>query len=421
MRTRAALLFVFFAGVLMAQETITLFECHEMAIENAPRLKDREIIQQIGDLKTDQAGTNWYPSLNLNGKMSYQSDVVTVALDNQDVPVNFSKVPHDQYAINLDITQTLYDGGKTKQVKVYEQAAAAADIQQVEVDLYGLKGKVNQYYFAILAMQENRRNLEVHFENLEARYQVVKMAFENGTMVESEFKVIKVEMLKVQQSLVEVDARKKSYTEALNVICGTQIGGEIELDKPQFDEVGGEGLSRPEYRLFELKDASMEASKELISKKRMPLLYAYGQTGYGNPGYNMLSSSWDFYYMVGAGLRWNIWDWNTNSRDRQVIEHQQSMLQNKRSSFDKELESLRVQEEAKIEQYRKSLKLEEEVLQLQKEISEHAALRLENGTITATDYITELNKESISRINLAMHQVNLMKSIANYLNIQGNL
>ncbi len=421
MRTRAALLFVFFAGVLMAQETITLFECHEMAIENAPRLKDREIIQQIGDLKTDQAGTNWYPSLDLYGKMSYQSDVVTVALDNQDVPVNFSKVPHDQYAINLDITQTLYDGGKTKQVKVYAQAAAAADIQQVEVDLYGLKGKVNQYYFAILAMQENRRNLEVHFENLEARYKVVKMAFENGTMVESEFKVIKVEMLKVQQSLVEVDARKKSYTEALNVICGTQIGGEIELDKPQFDEVGGEGLSRPEYRLFELKDASMEASKELISKKRMPLLYAYGQTGYGNPGYNMLSSSWDFYYMVGAGLRWNIWDWNTNSRDRQVIEHQQSMLQNKRSSFDKELESLRVQEEAKIEQYRKSLKLEEEVLQLQKEISEHAALRLENGTITATDYITELNKESISRINLAMHQVNLMKSIANYLNIQGNL
>ncbi|NOR34714.1 MAG: hypothetical protein GQ579_08550, partial [Bacteroidales bacterium] len=121
MRTKAALLFVFFTGVLMAQETITLFECHEMAIENAPRLKDREIIQQIGDLKTDQAGTNWYPSLNLNGKMSYQSDVVTVALDNQDVPVNFSKVPHDQYAINLDITQTLYDGGKTKQVKVYAQ------------------------------------------------------------------------------------------------------------------------------------------------------------------------------------------------------------------------------------------------------------------------------------------------------------
>ncbi len=421
MRTKAALLFVFFTGVLMAQETITLFECFEMAIENAPRLKDREILQEIGDLKIDQAGTNWYPSLDLNGKMSYQSDVVTVTLANSDIPVKFPEVPHDQYGVNVDISQTLYDGGITKQMKNYEQAATAADIQQVEVDLYGLKGKVNQYYFTILALQENMKNLEVHFENLEARHEVVQLAVENGAMLESDIKVIKVEMLKVRQSMLEVESRKRSFLEALNVICGVQFDINSELEKPIFGEVGGEEVTRPEYRLFDLKDASMEAGKELISKKRMPVLYAFGQTGYGKPGYNMMSDKWDYYYMVGAGLRWNIWDWNTTSRDRQLIEHQQNILQNRRSTFDKELESLRVQEEAKIEQYMKSMQLEEEVLQLQKEISEHAALRLENGTITATDYITELNKESIARINLAMHEVNLMKSIANYLNIQGNL
>ena len=421
MRTRVALSILVVSAGLMAQETVTLFECHEMAIENAPRLKDREIIQQIGDLKTDQAGTNWYPSLNLNGRMSYQSDVVTVSLANSDIPVKFPEVPHDQYGVNLDISQTLYDGGMTKQLKNYEQAATAADIQQVEVDLYGLKGKVNQYYFAILAMQENRRSLEVHFENLEARHEVVQLAVDNGAMLESDLKVIKVEMLKVRQSMLEVEARKGSFLEALNVICGVQFDIDSELEKPIFGEVGGEEVNRPEYRLFDLKDASMEAGKEVISKKRMPVLYAFGQTGYGNPGYNIMSNKWDYYYMVGAGLRWNIWDWNSTSRDRQVIEHQQHMLQNQRSTFDKELESMRVQEEAKIEQYMKSLKLEEEVLQLQKEISEQAALRLENGTITATDYITELNKESIARINLVMHEVNLMKSIANYLNIQGNL
>ncbi len=421
MRTKTALLFLLFTGGLMAQERITLFECHEKAIENAPRLKDREIIQQIGDLKTDQAGTNWYPSLDLNGKVSYQSDVVTVTLANSDIPVKFPEVPHDQYGLNVDISQTLYDGGMTRQMKMYEQAATAADIQQVEVDLYGLKGKVNQFYFAILATQENNKNLEVHLENLHARLKVVEMAFENGTIVESELKVVKVEILKVRQSMLEVEARRKSYFEALNVLCGMQFDVNTELERPIFGEVAEEEVNRPEYHLFDLKDASMEAGKELISKKRMPVLFAFGQTGYGKPGYNMMSDKWDYYYMVGAGLRWNIWDWNSTNRERQVIEHQQSILQNQRTSFDKELESLRVQEVAKIEQYKKSMKLEEEVLQLQIEISEQAAYQLENGTITATDYITELNKESIARINLAMHEVNLMKSIANYLNIQGNL
>ena len=153
----------------------------------------------------------------------------------------------------------------------------------------------------------------------------------------------------------------------------------------------------------------------------MPVLYAYGQTGYGKPGYNMMSEEWDFYYMVGAGLRWNIWDWNNSKRDRQVIQQQQHMLQNQRASFDKEIESQKVQEETRMEQYRKSMELEAQVLELQEEISEHAAIKLSNGTITATDYITELNKESMARINLATHQVQLMQSIANYLTIQGNL
>ena len=47
--------------------------------------------------------------------------------------------------------------------------------------------------------------------------------------------------------------------------------------------------------------------------------------------------------------------------------------------------------------------------------------KLANGTITATEYMTELNKESMARIRLATHQVQLMQSMANYLTIQGNL
>ncbi len=36
---------------------------------------------------------------NLNGKMSYQSDVVTVALTDPTIPVDFPEVPHDQYGL----------------------------------------------------------------------------------------------------------------------------------------------------------------------------------------------------------------------------------------------------------------------------------------------------------------------------------
>ena len=104
-----------------------------------------------------------------------------------------------------------------------------------------------------------------------------------------------------------------------------------------------------------------------------------------------------------------------------MIGYQQQVLLNQRATFDKELESLLVQEEARIEQYRQTMEMEEQVVALQQEISEFAAVKLANGTITATDYVTELNKESLARNRLATHQVQLMQAMANYLTIQGNL
>jgi len=421
MRTLFFQFAIMLSGVLTGQETITLSDCQDLAREHAPRAADLELIRQMGDINIEQAGTSWYPSLDLNGKLSYQSDVVTVELSNPVIPVSFPEVPHDQYGLNLDITQNIYDGGISKSRKIYEEVMTEADLQQVEVDLYGLKGKVNQFYFAILVLQENRRNLDIQLENLEARYGVVQTAVANGILQETDLHVIEVEKLKVEQAIVEVESRKQSYLGALRVLCGEGIKDDVVLEMPRFEGVEYAGMNRPEQKLFDLKHATMERGKELAGKKRMPLLYAFGQTGYGKPGYNMLSGKWDSYYMAGAGLRWKIWDWSSSAREKQLIGYQQQILENKRAAFDREMESMLVQEEARMEQYRKTMEMDREVLDLQKKISAQAAVQLENGTMTATDYITESNKESLARITLATHQVLLMQSMANYLTIQGNL
>jgi len=421
MRTLIIFLALIFSGVSYAQESLTLFDCQQMARENAPRLGDLDVIQKMGETKIDQAGTTWYPSLDLNGKLSYQSDVVTVALTDPTVPVEFPQVPHDQYGLNLDISQNLFDGGISKGKKSYEAALMAADLQQVEVDLYGLKGKVNQYYFAVLVLQENRHNLDVHLMNLLERKKVVQTAVNHGTLLETDLHVLEVERLKVMKSMIEVESRLKSFMAALKVLCGEGFNEDAILGKPHFEGFEQAGLARPEHMLFDLKHKSMEAGKELVGKKRMPVLYAFGQTGYGKPGYNVMNENWDYYYMLGAGLKWKIWDWNKSSREKQIIGYQQEMLQTQRASFDKEIESLLVQEEAKIDQYRQTMEMDQQVLELQKQISEQAAVQLDNGTMTATDYVTELNKESLARITLATHQVMLMQSKANYLTIQGNL
>jgi len=421
MRTFLTLTALLIAGVGSAQESLTLFDCQQMARENAPRLGDLDIIQLMGETKMDQAKNSWYPSLDLNGRISYQSDVVTVALTDPSIPAEFPEVPHDQYGINVDISQNLYDGGISRGKKLYEEAQMAADLQQVEVDLYGLKGRVNQNYFAVLILQENMRNLEIHLENLQARKEAVQTAVSHGVLLETELHVLEVERLKVEKSMIELESSKKARMRALRVMCGDGFYEQAILEEPQFESFGDLDLARPEYKLFDLREASMEAGKNLAGKRRMPVLYAFGQTGYGKPGYNMLSEDWDHYYMVGAGLKWKIWDWNSTSREKQLIGYQQQLLKSQRATFDKEIEAQLIQEEARIEQYRQTMEVDRQVLELQEKISKQTAVQLENGTMTASDYITELNKESLARITLATHQVMLMQAKANYLTIQGNL
>ncbi|RLD25828.1 MAG: hypothetical protein DRI70_06530, partial [Bacteroidetes bacterium] len=145
--------------------------------------------------------------------------------------------------------------------KSYEEALMAADLQQVEVDLYRLKGKVNQYYFAVLLLQENRKNFDIHLQNLQARYETVQTAVTLGIILDTELRVIEVEKLKLKKSMIELDSRKKSYMGALRVICGEGLDEDAKLDVPQFEGLEENGLNRPELKLFDLKHESMEAGK----------------------------------------------------------------------------------------------------------------------------------------------------------------
>lgn len=415
------LVFLITGFCLQAQDSITLFECHRLATGHAPRMRDSEVIREIERLNIKNIEKNWFPEIHVNGKLSYQSDVVTLALDNPQIPIEFPEVPRDQYGFNLDLSQTLYDGGISRRLKALEQAETEAELQQVEVDLYGIRERLNQLFFTTLVLQENRMNLAINLDNLTRRRKVLHTSFENGVVLESDLMRLDVEILRVKQAIMEIEADKKSCMEAMGVYCGRDFPGDVVLVKPFPESIGGEKSSRPEHRLFALKEASLEAGKALLTRKKVPVLYAYGQTGYGKPGYNMLSNDWDFYYMVGAGIRWKIWDWNQGRREAMVLEQQKQLLRNRKDAFDQQMESLQLQEQAKLEQYRETLELDKQVLALQKEITARAATKLENGTLTATDYLIELNKESQAQIRYTTHQIRLMQSYVNYLTIQGNL
>jgi outer membrane protein TolC len=205
-------------------QTRSLEQCLDAAMLHAPVTRNIELLKQQHSLVEENISANWLPTLDLNGKASYQSDVVTIEIDNTSFPITFPEMPHDQYALNLDVRQTIYDGGLSQQARLYEQRKTEAAIQQVYVETYRVREQVALLYLAALAAEENRNNLEIILSSLKARENALLSAVTNGVASETDLQVIRVEILKVLHSLSETDAAKKGAIEMLTVYTGLDLG-----------------------------------------------------------------------------------------------------------------------------------------------------------------------------------------------------
>ncbi len=64
-------------------------------------------------------------------------------------------------------------------------------------------------------------------------------------------------------------------------------------------------IKRPELALYDAPGGAGQAQKDLLNTSLWPRLNLNLQAGYGRPGLNMLSGSFDPYFVAGVRLQWN--------------------------------------------------------------------------------------------------------------------
>jgi outer membrane protein TolC len=404
--------------LLMAQEPVTLEQCQSWARENHPVLKQSGLYQQILDLKNENNATTFLPQVTLNGQATYQSDVtkIGISLPNMNIPT----VDRDQYKFYLDLKQTIWDGGLSKAKELINQTENAGNQQQVEVELYQLKEKVNQFYFTSFLIQENLKILEKKTGTLAERRKIIESAVKNGIVLSSELDQLLAELIKTDQLVLELKSSRETVQSALAILTGKNVdqmrnlqltSQSILLDKP---------IMRPELDLFAKQNDLLNTNSEILKKQRNPKLFGFGQAGYGKPGLNMLNNKFDTYYLVGLGFNWNVLDWKNTSRQQQVLKLQQEIVQTKQETFVRNIDLATDQQNKQIGQLTELLKTDEELIQIRERITKTSASKLENGAITMADYIQDLNAETTAKLTLETHKIQLKEAQVKLGNIRGN-
>lgn len=409
---------VFPVHLLMAQEAVTLEQCQNWARENHPTLKQLDLYQQILDLKNENNATSYLPQVNLNGQATYQSDVtkIGISLPNMKIPT----VDKDQYKFYLDLKQTIWDGGLSKAKELLNNAENAGNLQQTEVELYQVKEKVNQFFFTSFLIQENLKIMETKTETLNERRKLLESALNNGMVLSSELDQLLAELIKTEQTVIELQSNKETVLYALSILTGKTTEQFKNLVLPIESTNANLPLKRPEMDLFSKQNELLSANSDLLQKQRNPKLFGFGQAGYGKPGLNMLNNSFDTYYMVGLGFSWNVFDWKTTSRQKQIIKLQQDMVQTKQDAFVRNIDLATDQQNKQINQISELLKTDQQLITIRGRITKTSASKLENGTITTADYIQDLNAETTARLMLETHKIQLKEAWIKLANIRGN-
>ena len=420
MKNYLAILFLVAPLFGWSQSNVPLDSCISWSYRHYEYEKQAMAYRESAELADKNVSKNWYPSLVLDANATYQNENIELALPSNIPGLESPMVPLNFNRVLINFNQTIYDGSMTANQRKLEQSKYSILEQKIETEKIKVKSKVTGIYMSILLTSDNIALLESKRKVVAERLKVIRSASEYGSVTAVTIKSLEAEMLKIDQHIIEAEHAKRALHLALSEITGKEIPVSTDLIKPQplisYDD---NVENRPEIKLLDMQIENFELQKGMIGTSRNVRINAFGNIGGGYPGYNIFKDEVAPMALIGLKLQWSIIDYGKVNNEEQILSLNQNIMmseQNRaRSQFVTELKT----QQQEVKKMQDLLAKDDQVITLRSEISKIKAAELENGTITSTDYITELNQEEEAKLNQKLHELKLVLAELNYLTIQG--
>lgn len=408
------LLFLMIKPISAQTDSLSLMECLSAARQYAAVNNQWEVYAEIAKLKISNANATYLPGISAYGKAWYQSDAITVM--GQNGPV--LEVNPFQYNAGIEADQKLYDGGLAHRQKVLEQAKLEAEYGKIETQLYQLNSVVTDLYFNSILLEKNLEILQLKASLLDKRLQEMKSALTNGIIKRNDLEKINSERLLTQQQVLEIERQRQQVIASLAGYTGLDIdsGTYFVLNESLLIASDAE---RPEYGYYDAEIHRIESMAGLQKAKNLPFLAAYGQAGYSYPGLNFYENQPDYYYIVGVKLSWTLFDWKQNKRETQALLKQRDIIETNRMDFKRNVSVLLEQKLIEQKKLLEIIEMDNKLIDQLSAISRGSETALQNGVITSTEYLEDLNSEIKARLDLEKHKIELQQLGAQYRFLEG--
>jgi outer membrane protein TolC len=391
--------------------------CYALAKRNFPLIKQMALIEKTKDYSLANASKGYLPQLNVAGQATYQSEVTSIPIS---LPgMNIQALSKDQYKIYAELNQSLSDPLIIKQQKEIITINNLTEKEKLAVELYKLKERINQLYFGVLMIDAQMAQVDLLKKDIELALKKTNAAIANGISLKSNADMLQAELLKIEQRAIELKSTRKGYTDMLSLFINKSIDEVASFIMPNFSTLSST-VNRPELKLFEVQKKGIDAQQKLLSTRNLPKLSLFFQAGYGRPALNVLNNDFGTYYIGGARFSWNLSAFYTYQKEKQLLMINQHQIDIQKEVFLFNNQLLLKQQNSEVNKLSELLVSDKQIVTLREKIKDTANIQLENGTITAIDYLNSLNAAEQAKQNLALHQIQLIMAQYTYLNTSGN-
>lgn len=399
---------------LVGQAQITIEECYRKAQENYPLIKQYDLIEKTKEYNLANASRGYLPQVMLSAKATYQSDVTKMPFDLAQFGMQGIKIPtlsKDQYGVTLEINQTIWDGGEISSQRAIARTGSAVEEKKVEVNIYSINDRVNRIYFGILLTDARIEQNRLLKKELQRNYDRVYSCMLGGIANSSDLDAVRVDQLKAEQNEAALLCTKQAYVEMLSQLIGEEIDATAEFVKPSIMRPSMDAINRPELELYDMQVKNFEAENRRVSSALYPRFGLFITGGYGRPGLDMLKNEFSPYYLAGVRMSWNIGSFYTEKNRRRVIRNNIQSVEAQRETFLFNTRLDIAMKDKSIEKYVEQLKYDDEIIRLKTSIREASEKKMENGTLSGTDLMRDVNAEQMAIQDKILHEMELLSAI----------
>ncbi|AZA83702.1 TolC family protein [Chryseobacterium lactis] len=400
---------------------LTLEECYRLAKENYPMIKKLGIITKTADYTIENANKSYLPQISFAGQATYQSQTISFSdvLGSLPISTSLPSLSKDQYKIQGEVDQILYDGGVIHHQKALTKANAELQTQNIETSLYALRQKINTLFFSILLMDAQLKQNQIKKNSLETQVQKAEAALQYGTAYRSNVDELKAEVVNTEMTDTEYSSNRKAYLTMLAVFIGQNISGSSELESPD-QELLSSDINRPELKAFDLQKSIYNVQEQQLKSDLLPKVSAFFQGAYGRPTLNIIENKFGPWFITGLRFSWSLESLYTSSNKKSILELNRKAVDTDRETFLFTTKMDLSQQNEDVKKYNELLKQDETVINLRRSVTKSAEAQLANGVITTHEYIQKLNTEHLAAQTMVLHQIQLLQAKYNQKFISGN-